>query len=517
MFNLYLCVVNVKMITMSYKEVKQLRQENKLDEALLMAQQDLEAAPGDVLAKCSIAWVYDAFLKQHAYAKNGDAFLSVLDKMLSLGLGTGSSEKLLFDTLSWRILVILRLWTSADNRAVSESEAGKFADALFMRVKQIPWNKPGEGYSRILMAFNKMKDCWIGYRDFCDWWGWNNFSAEDYQERVIAEGKVMFSLVEETYLNYARGLIRDKEKARIREFLGQMEALQESHPEMMYVGYYIGKLLIELGDGSSEEWQNVLPFVRKRKSEFWVWQLMAELHQMDADKWMACMIRGINCRTKPDFLVRLYEKLAYKLEEKGLYAQTKYVVEKYLKIKETGKRKVAFGIQQIVNSPWYASCEAENPSDWMPYQKITDALLYEDLPARYVVVVHVNEGKKKMSFVYGKEQVGYASLEKLDGLAVGTVLKVRLKDDWKKEGAQHFLTCEISHEPFESDFYCQAEGRLWINDTRTYASVRAKGRQIYVPVSLVEGHQRGDNVHVAAALCFDAKKNNWNWKALNVL
>lgn len=79
-----------------------------------------------------------------------------------------------------------------------------------------------------------------------------------------------------------------------------------------------------------------------------------------------------------------------------------------------------------------------------------------------------------MSFVCGKEQVGYASLEKLDGLAVGTVLKVRLKDDWKKEGAQHFLTCEISHEPFESDFYCQTEGKLWMNDTRTYASVRTK-------------------------------------------
>lgn len=501
---------------MSYKEVKQLRQENKLDEALVMAQQDLELDPEDIQAKCSIAWVYDAYLKQYAYAQDCKAFLSTLDKILSL-LGANNSEKFLFDTLTWRILVMLRLLADTDSGVVNRCQVGQFADELFLRVKQISWSIPGEGYSRLLMAFNKVKDVWPSYRDFCDWWGWNNFSEEDYRERVIAEGKAMFSLVEETYLNYAKCLIRDKDKERIREFLGQMEALQEAHPEMMYIGYYIGKLLIELGEGNEEEIRNVLPFVRKRKTEFWVWQLMAELHQKDAEKWMACMIRGINCRTKPDFLVRLYEKLAYKLEEKGCYAQAKYVVEKYLRIKESGKRKVAYAIQRIVNSTWYADCDAENPSDLMPYLRVTNSLLYEDLPVKYVVVVYVNVPKKILSFLYGYERIGFASVTTLDGISVGSVLKVRIKDDWKKDGPQHFLTCEVSHDSFESDFYRLAEGKLWINNSKTYATIRIGTEHIYVPVALLGKRQAGENVCVRAALCFDVTKNKWNWKALSVL
>lgn len=501
---------------MSYKEVKQLRQENKLDEALVMAQKDLELAPEDIQAKCSIAWVYDAYLKQYAYTKNCRAFLSTLDKIISL-FGADNSEKYLFDTLTWRILVMLRLLSDTDSGVVSGYRTEQFVDELFLKIKQVSWSIPGEGYSRLLMAFNKIKDIWPHYGDFCDWWGWNNFSEEDYRERVIAEGRTMFSLVEETYLNYAKCLIRDKDKNRIREFLGQMESLQEAHPEMMYIGYYIGKLLIELGEGSREEIRNVLPFVRKRKSEFWVWQLMAELHQEDAETWMACMIRGINCRTKPDFLVRLYEKLAYKLEEKGCYAQAKYVVEKYLRIKESGKRKVAYDIQQIVNSAWYADCGMENPSDLIPYLRITNSLLYEDLPVKHVVVVHINASKKILSFLYGYERTGFASVTTLDGISVGSVLKVRIKDDWKKDGPQRFLTCEVSHDSFESDFYRLAEGKLWINNSKTYAAIRIGTEQIYVPVTLLGMHQAGENLRVRAALCFDTKKNKWNWRALSVL
>ena len=48
---------------MSFKEVKELRQQGKLKEALELAQSDLEQNPEDIWNKRSIAWVYYDYLK----------------------------------------------------------------------------------------------------------------------------------------------------------------------------------------------------------------------------------------------------------------------------------------------------------------------------------------------------------------------------------------------------------------------------------------------------------------------
>ena len=49
---------------MSFKEIKELRQAGKLDEALQMANQALETEPENIWNKRAAAWVYYDFLKQ---------------------------------------------------------------------------------------------------------------------------------------------------------------------------------------------------------------------------------------------------------------------------------------------------------------------------------------------------------------------------------------------------------------------------------------------------------------------
>lgn len=71
---------------MSFKEIKQLRQAGKLDEALQMAHQALEAEPYNIWNKRAAAWVYYDYIKKNAQPESFEAFKENLTKIKDLRL-----------------------------------------------------------------------------------------------------------------------------------------------------------------------------------------------------------------------------------------------------------------------------------------------------------------------------------------------------------------------------------------------------------------------------------------------
>ena len=69
---------------MSFKEVKELRINGKLEEALILANSDLASDPSNVWNIRSISWVYYDFLKSNTDISNFITFNEYLDKILSL-------------------------------------------------------------------------------------------------------------------------------------------------------------------------------------------------------------------------------------------------------------------------------------------------------------------------------------------------------------------------------------------------------------------------------------------------
>ena len=59
---------------MSFKEIKELRQAGKLDEALQMANQALEVDSENIWNKRAAAWVYYDYLKKYAQPESYDLF-----------------------------------------------------------------------------------------------------------------------------------------------------------------------------------------------------------------------------------------------------------------------------------------------------------------------------------------------------------------------------------------------------------------------------------------------------------
>ena len=86
---------------MPAKEIKELRQSGRLEEALEMARNEYQADPQNIWTKRNLSWVYHEYLKANASADKYNDFVSWLNQMVALELP--EDEKMLFDSLSFQL------------------------------------------------------------------------------------------------------------------------------------------------------------------------------------------------------------------------------------------------------------------------------------------------------------------------------------------------------------------------------------------------------------------------------
>lgn len=264
---------------MSFKEVKELRTTGKLSEALELAQKALEQDSTNIWNKRSLAWVYYEFIKQNSNIQQFEVFKEYLNKLLELNLPV--DEKMIFDYCAYQIGKLIKSFNSSDR-----TDLGRLNE-LFVLVQTMNFSKPSEAYTFLYKMFHKFHDVWSGHIKFVDWWGFENFRNEDFLSEEY-NGKKIMSLVEQAYIAYSKKLIEGEskivdglilpksiDKVKITEFLTKLDVIVESHPEYQYPPYFKAKLLLALGDN-----ENVLsaflPFARKKRNDFWVWDLLSE-------------------------------------------------------------------------------------------------------------------------------------------------------------------------------------------------------------------------------------------------
>ena len=69
---------------MPAKEIKELRQSGKLEEALNLAKAEVDAEPDNIWPKRNISWVYYDYLKQNGSPEHFDSFISWLNEIKNL-------------------------------------------------------------------------------------------------------------------------------------------------------------------------------------------------------------------------------------------------------------------------------------------------------------------------------------------------------------------------------------------------------------------------------------------------
>lgn len=500
-------------------EIKRLRQEGKLDDALKMAKEEYEIASTDEWAKRNLAWVYDSYCKKYAEEGNYQDFDEIVCALVDLGVN--ESEAMLINSMGWRFRSLL----DCIDKIEEENEKVRVLDRLFELVSQFNFAKPSETYSVLFKAFLKYKDVWPAFYSYCEWWNFDNFRQEDYVCEVLPTGnKESLSLVERAYIAYSKSLLKKdpKDLEAIKAFVPKLEKLSENHPEMDYPGYYAGKLMLALNEKGEDIVTTILPFIRKKKSEFWAWQLLAEaVEGENKNLYLASLLRAVYCKTKDSFRVNIRLRLVKELVARKAYYHAARQLQKYINTKCANNKnwrpsgEVLFYCEQS----WFRQCNSCQPEPLpLDYMTITDNVLFSDIPEQICVVAFVNADKQIVNIVYGKEKEGFFKYEKTLCPKIGMLLSVRVRDV-SQDGYMKVFSARESFEHVALEYYKEVEGKVVYNQTKDVFYLKVSDLVCIIPSHYREEHslERDQPIRATILYAYNKKRGKWMWRIVNLL
>jgi hypothetical protein len=513
---------------MSFKEVKELRKTGHLEEALLMAQRDLENEHENIWNKRSIAWVYYDYLKQYTSIENFDRFKEYLEKIKSLSLP--ADEKMIFDNCAFQIGKLIY-----DFQKEEHHDYTKLNDILEL-IRDLQFTKPSESYSFLYKAFHKAHQNWSGFLEFADWWDFENFRSQDYLPEEY-NGKKQMSLVEQAYIAYAKKALegplaiimnegmplvtgnRIINREKISEFLPKLEMLIEHHPEFQYPPYFKAKLLLALGD-KEDVLSSFLPFAKMKRNDFWVWELMSDVFDNDDERKVACLCKALSLNTPDSFLINIRQKLAELLISQKKYQEAKTEIEIILTTRRENDWRIPNQISAWTKQTWYQSIDhkKDNRSFYYKYLATAEEILFQDIPEEIIVVEFVNKEKNILNFVKDKTMSGFFNYSGLvEKPTIGDILKVRFKGDGQ-EGFFKVLTAKKIVDFIDVSAIMIFKGNIHIVESSNIGFIKEKDEDIFIDSKLIKDNniQQKQEIKGRAILSFNKKKNNWGWKAISI-
>ncbi|MCY7356312.1 MAG: hypothetical protein LH609_02370, partial [Rudanella sp.] len=411
------------------KDITTFRKAGQLTEAFDLATELLSAEPDNIWIKRAMGWVRYERLK--VVAKNGspDAFLAEWSALSALVANNPADETMLTNQAIWQ----------AVSHLFALSESGKVAEVLntvFASVQQWPVVRPSDLYSALLKAFLKAGKTWAGLGNFLTWWQLGNLRSEDYLSSLTNEGKKLMSLAEQAYIAYAKHVLLHPTPETIRALIADLEVLHTQHPEYQYPPYYQAKLLVATGS-KEEAMTALLPFARRRQSEFWLWDLLAELYDDEPEKAIACLCRAVSCRSEEKFLVKARVNLARKLNAAGQLNEALTELTLAIKARQAEGWRVAenltAGVDKLTKKR--ANLLADNKPLYRRYYPMTEDLLYGDMPEQIGVITFLNTEKKVAHFMVNKAITGHFNYDRIMARAQpGDAVALRLEERMGKDG-----------------------------------------------------------------------------------
>lgn len=499
---------------MPAKEIKELRQSGKLDEALQMAKAEFEADSENIWTRRNLSWVYYEYLKANATSERSDEFISWLNQLVELELP--EDEKMLFDTLSFQVGKLLFALAKEEPIPVQNIQR------LFEIIRNFHFTKPSEGYSFLLKGFHKGLKESRSYHELIDWWGIDNLSKQDYQKEKMPNGKEIMALAEQVYIAYCKHLLPqrdmfgnvtfDREKAL--EFLPKLEALEQGHPNYQYPPYFHAKVLLALGD-SENVLSALIPFAKKKQNDFWVWEILAEAVTSDPEKVFSCHCRALLCTSPEEMLVGARQKMAEAMIQKEYFNEAKTEIELILKVKSEHGHRIPNMITEWESQDWYANAQAldSNKSFYRKHSELADEILFEDTPEELVFVEFVNSDRKILNFIASEFKYGFFKFDRFMKKAQpGEVLSVRFNNG-ANGGWYNVLTCKKTYnEEFKSEFQKEVGGTVKIKPGSPFGFIE----DVFIHPSIISKYKLSDgqNFKGQKIKTYDSKKEKWGWKLI---
>lgn len=501
---------------MTISEITELRRNGDIENAYQESLRMLSANPDDHDVRVCAALSIKSLMGHAAKVGDSVSLVRLIDELAALHL-EDIEESQINNKIAWDVRAIINRW--AEEGAY---DLGKLR-ALYDAVSKVCYDTPHRYYSILLDSFLKVCDSegnpWQDVPEVISWWGIENLLPEDYERTRLINGQMSPSLAERAftacYKCIAKGLEEGEMTDEAVSFVQDLDALEESHPEIKSAQYMKIRLLVALGhmDAALSAARST---VRRNHYDFWAWSLLGDLAEEDADK-IACYCRALTCRTDPSVLVKVRRKLAVLMYRSGFYANARRELEKTINIFSAKGWEIPDDIETITSQQWYEITEPapSNRGFYTSHARNADAFLNADMPETAVLITKYNPQKQMCSFITAERCRGFFSAKRLNERFVDNqVYSVCFVGEPEQEKASNVLSCRRVTDitPYEGVFYRQIETELNIRPGMAFLFVD----DIYVDGTMLRGHMMGDRVVITAVLYYNIKKESWGWRAIRL-
>ncbi len=480
--------------------------EGHIQEGYDLAKADLATMPTDVWKQRGLGWALYYMIKTDSEAGDYANLLKHIDELKSLDQLTLANDSMIFDNVQFQIASFI-----SNHIPSTDIDASSKLSTLFLKLKDYDF-KSSKGHSYLLQAFLKFKN-WSEMPDFFDWWNLDNLSPEDYTPYINKNGQKIMALAERAFIANSNALLSLNDRGRIEEFLPKLDNLMNNHKEMTYPGYFYGKLLLALGSNSDEALKVIIPFARKKTTEFWVWQLLSDVFTNDENKQIACLLRAVHCQTQETFLGKVHIKLADIYIKRGLFNFARYHIDAVTRCYALQGWSLPKEIENWIHQPWINSTTPDG-KDPIDYRTITDEILCNGAEESIAIVTYIDPNSHKSSFIYGKEK---RAVQKFRfKVQAGTVLKMHYITD--NEGRIKVLSSTTIKLPSNLDYAKYVGGIIDKRDDKEFAFLKSDSTRCFVSSNLIKKYnlKNGDNVNSLIVYDYNKKKESWNWVCIKI-
>lgn len=488
------------------KDITTMCKAGQVQQAYELAKADLAAMPTDVWTQRAVGWALYYMIKSDSETGDYARLLEHIDELKSLDQLTIANDSMIFDNVQFQIANFIK------NRIhLTDIEASSKLSVLFSKLKNYEF-KPSRGHSFLLQTILKFEN-WPEIADFFDWWNLDNLTQEDYTPYINQKGQKMMTLAERAFIANSKALLRLNDLGRIEEFLPKLDNLMNNHKEMMYPGYFYGKLLLALGSNGDEALKVIIPFARKKATEFWVWQLLSDIFTNEEEKQLACLLRAVHCRTQETFLGKVHIKLATLYIKRGLLNSARFHIDVVTRCYASQGWRLPNEIDCWIHQPWINSTTPDH-KDPIDYMSITDAILCDGAEESIAVVTYVEQNTHNSFIIYGKEK---RTVQKFRfKVNVGKTLRLHYITD--SEGRMKVLSSMSVHLPSDLDYAKCVEGKIEKRDDKEFAFLKSGSVKCFVSPNIVRKYdlKNGDKVKSLIVYDYNKKKEAWNWVCVNI-
>lgn len=488
------------------KEITTMCKAGQIQEAYELAKTDLEQFPTALWVHREMAWALNYQMKNDADIGNYQSMITHIDELKALNLLSIPADNILFDNVLFKIAGLIY-----HHVVPTDVNTPAKLSTIFSKLKDYTFS-PSKAYSFLLQSVIKCGS-WTETADFIDWWNLSNLTQEDYKPYKAANGKQIMSVAERAFIAYSKALLLLKDLGRIEKFLPKLDNLMNTHPEMTYPGYFYGKLLLSLGSTPEEALKVIIPFARKKATEFWVWQLLSEVFTNEPDKQLACLLRAVHCHTQESFLGKVRIKLASLYIQRNMLDYAKFQIDKVTQCYLSQGWHVPYEIDCWIHQPWI-NLVTPNSSDPIDYLSITNDILCEGTKEAIAIVTFADQKTQKAYMIYGQEKRMSQKLRLKVG--EGTVLKINYIID--SNGHPKILNANKAKVPTDLSYAKFIDGKIKKREEWDFAFVHYDNKKCFVPSKVVRKYRvvDGQDVNCLIVCDYNKGKKTWNWVCLSM-